>query len=163
MRSVGGGKFKIDYAQLTKALENLNKGGVKKEKPADGKVSIKYKKQKEKTKTKDEDEEKKKALNLREWASNVPVIIVGCTESSRSPSWHLVDFGIAFEHLVLAATNFGLGTCWIGRLEHGTIREVLNIPNEITIVAVTPLGYPAETPKPKVRKMLSELVHYESF
>ena len=108
-------------------------------------------------------DDKKKALRLQEWASEAPVIIVGCTESSVSPSWHLVDFAIAFEHMVLAATNIGLGTCWIGRLEHETIKKVLNIPDNITIVAVTPLGYPAEKPKPKVRKTLSEIVHYERF
>jgi len=108
-------------------------------------------------------DDKKKALRLREWASEAPVIIVGCTDSSVSPSWHLVDFAIAFEHMVLAATNIGLGTCWIGRLEHETVKKVLNIPDNITIVAVTPLGYPAEKPKPKVRKTLSEMVHYERF
>lgn len=109
------------------------------------------------------DDEKKKALRLREWASEAPVIIVGCTEPSISPSWHLVDFAIAFEHIILAATNLGLGTCWIGRLEHETIKKVLNIPDNITIIAVTPLGYPAEKPKPKARKTLSEMVHYERF
>lgn len=109
------------------------------------------------------DLEKRKALELREWAAEAPVIIVGCTDPTISPTWHLVDFAIAFEHIVLAATNLGLGTCWMGRLENETIKKALNISDNIKVVAVTPLGYPAEKPEPKMRKPLSEMVHYEQY
>ena len=109
------------------------------------------------------DGETKKVLELRDWALEAPVIIVGCTDPSLSPRWHLVDFAIAFEHIILAATNLGLGTCWMGRLEAETIEKVLSIPETVKVVAITPLGYPAETPEPKTRKPLSEMVHYERF
>lgn len=109
------------------------------------------------------DVEKKKALGLREWAAEAPVIVVGCTDPSLSPTWHLVDLAIAFEHIILAATNLGLGTCWMGRLEDETIKKSLSIPDPIKVVAVTPLGYPAEVAGPKERKKLSEMVHYEKF
>ena len=109
------------------------------------------------------DAEKKKVLGLREWAVEAPVIVVGCVDPSLSPAWHLVDFAIAFEHIILAATNLGLGTCWMGRLENETIKKALSIPDTSKVVAVTPLGYPAEKPEPKTRKTLSEMVHYESF
>lgn len=109
------------------------------------------------------DVERKNALGLREWAAEAPVIIVGCTDHTTSPTWHLVDFAIAFEHIMLAATNLGLGTCWMGRLDNETIKKALNIPETIKLVAVTPLGYPAEKPDVKARKSLSEIVHYESF
>jgi len=109
------------------------------------------------------DVEKKKALGLNEWAVEAPVIIVGCVDSSLSLRFHLVDFAIAFEHIILAATNLGLGTCWMGRLENETIKKALNIPDTIKVVAVTSLGYPAEKPEPKTRKPLSEIVHYERF
>ena len=76
----------------------------------------------------------------------------------------MVDFAIAFEHIVLAAANFGLGTCWMGKMGiDETIKQVLKIPEHVKVVAVTPLGYPAETPGPKTRKTLSEIVHYEHF
>jgi len=107
--------------------------------------------------------ETKKALGLSEWATDAPVIIVGCVDSALSPRFHLVDFAIAFEHIVLAATNLGLGTCWMGRLEDEPIKKALNIPDTIKLVAVTPLGFPAEKPEPKTRKTLSEIVHYEKF
>jgi nitroreductase len=76
----------------------------------------------------------------------------------------LCDVAIAFEHLVLAAANFGLGTCWIGRLGRDeTIKRVLKIPDHVSVVAVTLLGYPHETPSPKDRKNLTEIVHNEIF
>lgn len=70
-----------------------------------------------------EDDETKKALGLREWATRAPIIIVGCTDPALSPVWHLVDFAIAFEHIILTATDLGLGTCWMGRLEDEMIKK----------------------------------------
>ena len=110
------------------------------------------------------DPETKKKLEISSWAVEAPVVIVGCGDVDVSSRWYMVDFAIAFEHIVLAAANFGLGTCWMGKLGiDGTIKQVLNIPEHIKVVAVTPLGYPAETPGPKARKSMSEIVHYEKF
>jgi nitroreductase len=82
----------------------------------------------------------------------------------RSPPLCYVDLAIGFEHIVLAAANFELGTCWIGRLGRDeTIKAVLSIPDHVTVVAVTPLGYPDETPDPKARKAISEIIHYDTF
>jgi nitroreductase len=43
------------------------------------------------------------------------------------------------------------------------IKAVLSIPDHVKVVAVTPLGYPDETPSPKSRKVLSEIVHHDTF
>ncbi|MEM2905355.1 MAG: nitroreductase family protein [Candidatus Bathyarchaeia archaeon] len=105
------------------------------------------------------DPERKKMLGVSSWAQEAPVVIVGCTEAA-SPT----DIAIAFEHLVLAAANLGLGTCWIGRWgADETIKAALSIPENIRVLAVTPLGYPAESPPPKPRKPLSQVVHREKF
>jgi nitroreductase len=48
------------------------------------------------------------------------------------------------EHLVLAATDKGLGTCWIGGFNEKKVKEILEIPENIRVVALTSLGYPAE-------------------
>ncbi len=110
------------------------------------------------------EEETKRRLGVPSWAAEAPVIIVGCTDPEVSPRWHIVDLSIAFEHIVLAAANFGLGTCWIGCLgADENVKEVLGIPRHMKVVALTPLGYPDEVPGPKVRKSLSEIVHYERF
>lgn len=86
------------------------------------------------------------------WAKSAPVIIVACAEMSlithkigagiKGIEYHLLDIGIAAEHLVLRATELGLGTCWIGWFNEKAVREILNIPRSIRIVALVTLGYP---------------------
>jgi nitroreductase len=110
------------------------------------------------------DPETKKKLAISSWASEAPVVIVGCVDANITSGWYAVDLAIAFEHIVLAAANFGLGTCWMGKMGiDETIKKVLHIPEHVKVIAVTPLGYPDETPGPKARKSLSEIVHYEKF
>jgi len=111
------------------------------------------------------DGETKKKLGIPSWAAEAPIVIVGCADTQvRQEPICFVDVAIALEHIVLAAANFGLGTCWIGRLNADeTIKKVLEIPEQVKVVAVTPLGYPDETPGPKERKALSEIVHYNKY
>jgi nitroreductase len=74
------------------------------------------------------------------------------------------DMGIAFEHIVLAATNLGLGTCWMGQTRRDAeVKEILGIPDELKVIALTPLGEPDETRGPKDRKSLEEIVSWEKF
>jgi nitroreductase len=72
-----------------------------------------------------------------------------------------VDVAIAMDHLILAAANLGLGTCWIAAFDPAALREILHLPDGVEPIALTPLGYPADAPKPKERKPLSDLVRYE--
>lgn len=79
-----------------------------------------------------------------------PVIVVLCAEPDASGTidekeYYMVDSGIAMEHLVLAAVNEGLGTCWIGVFDEDKLREILDIPRKYRIVAMTPLGYSRES------------------
>ena len=68
---------------------------------------------------------------------------------------------IVMDHLILAAADLGLGTCWIAAFDPVAAREVLGLPDDVEPIAFTPLGYPADEPKPKKRKALTELVRYE--
>ena len=72
-----------------------------------------------------------------------------------------VDLAIAMEHLALAAVAEGLGTCWIGAFYQGQVRKVLGIPESAKVVAVMALGYPADSPRPKSRKSVGEIVCYD--
>jgi len=72
-----------------------------------------------------------------------------------------VDVSIAMEHLALAAAAEGLGTCWIGAFYQGQVRKVLGIPDSAKVVAVMTLGYPADSPRSKNRKPVSEIVCYD--
>jgi len=111
------------------------------------------------------DDERKRQLGISEWAAEAPIVIVGCADTKIRPEpTCIIDVSIAFEHIVLAAANFGLGTCWIGRLNaDDAIKKALDIPEHVKVIAVTPLGYPDETPGPKERRSLNEIVHYEKF
>jgi nitroreductase len=54
----------------------------------------------------------------------------------------IMDVGIAFTHLILAARAEGLGTCWIGDFQNTEMKKILGLPEDLDVVAVTPLGYP---------------------
>jgi nitroreductase len=69
-----------------------------------------------------------------------------------------VDATIVMSHIVLAAAEEGLGTCWIAAFDPAAAREVLGIPPEVIPSAFTPLGYAADSPLPKKRRPLAELV-----
>jgi nitroreductase len=77
-------------------------------------------------------------------------------------SWP-IDVTIAFEHLILQAEEEGLGTCWIGAFDEAEVKAVLGVPEEVRVLAMTPLGRPDESPRERGRKSLEEIVSYEKF
>jgi nitroreductase len=101
------------------------------------------------------------------WFVQAPLVICICGIPAQGwvrrdgKNYTEVDVAIAMDHLILAATSLGLGTCWIGAFDPTSAREVLGLPDGVEPIAFTPLGYPADQPKPKKRKALSELVRYE--
>ncbi len=101
------------------------------------------------------------------FAAQPPVVVCACAVPEKcwtrrdGKNYADVDVGIAMDHLILAACAEGLGTCWIGAFDPAAAREVLALPQGVEPVAFTPLGYPADTARPKLRKKLEELVHHE--
>jgi nitroreductase len=111
-----------------------------------------------------ENKEMIKQLAKSEWAAKAPLMIVGLADQEASPSWCSNDLGIAFEHIALAVTNLGLGGCWMGQTgREDLIRKLLDVPNKLSPVAVMPIGVPDESPPPKERKSLSDVVSWEKF
>jgi len=108
-----------------------------------------------------------KRIYPREWFSKAPLVICACAVPSQAWSrmdnknYSEVDVTIAMDHLILAATDLGLGTCWIAAFDPAAAREILGLPPGVEPIAFTPLGYPADSPKEKKRKVLSELVRYD--
>jgi nitroreductase len=88
------------------------------------------------------------------WLKQAPVIVALCSEKSffthnfaagiSGIDYHLIDAGIAGEHFVLAASEQGLGTCWIGWFKEKQVKNILNIPKRIKVVSLISLGYPAK-------------------
>jgi nitroreductase len=84
----------------------------------------------------------------QQFVAKAPVVIACCGKRYRqNHNWigenlFLIDLGIAIEHLVLAARNEGLGSCWIGAFQDQPIKELLHIPADHDLVMLLPLGYP---------------------
>lgn len=88
------------------------------------------------------------------WAASAPVMIVGCAklnllthylgEKVKGIHYHQIDLGIALEHMVLRATEMGLGTCWIGWFKEKKIKKILSIPKDWKIISLLAVGYPQE-------------------
>lgn len=69
-----------------------------------------------------------------------------------------VNVAIAIEHMVLRALDFDLGTCWIRALEEGKVSEIFGWDENIYVVALIPLGYPAEDPPARKRLEIQDLL-----
>jgi nitroreductase len=102
--------------------------------------------------------------------AEAPIVVVACGFPDRCysrmgrymKSWP-VDVAIALEHLILQAWEEGLGTCWIGSFEEDEVKAVLRIPDQVKVLALTPLGYPAHHPPSRGRKSLDEIVSSDRF
>lgn len=105
--------------------------------------------------TKDRREEMNR-LYKGEWFADAPIVICACA----APDYAL-NVGIVMDHLILAATEQGLGTCWIGAFDREAAREILGLPDDVAPVIMTTLGYSRDKPRPKSRKEMDELVRYE--
>ncbi len=103
----------------------------------------------------------------REWFIEGPLIIVVCGEESKAwvrhdkANYGVVDAAIVMDHIILEATNQGLGTCWIGAFNAEAAREILCLPKDVDPIVMTPLGYPNDESRPKVRKPIEDLVRYD--
>ncbi len=82
-----------------------------------------------------------------------PIIVVACAQTDGramrcGEKAYSIDLAIAIDHLTLAATAMGLGTCWIGSFEAPPVREALGIPETVPIVALVALGYADDEGQP---------------
>ncbi len=85
--------------------------------------------------------------------SRAPVLIVACGDTGSRYNVH--DTCIALEHVVLAATAEGLGTCWVVSFDERMVKELLKIPEGFRVVAIVSIGYPAEE-----RDFLGSILHF---
>jgi nitroreductase len=76
---------------------------------------------------------------------------------------YTIDLSIATAYMILKAYEEGLGTCWLGSYDERAVKKVLEVPDEVRVVSITPLGYPDESPAPRPRKPIDEIVSYDKF
>jgi len=112
-------------------------------------------------------EEELRQIYDASWFVQAPIVVCACGIPSQSwtrsdgKGYCDVDATIAMDHLILAAADLGLGTCWIGAFNPDITRQVLGLPDDVKPIAFTPLGYPADQLGHKSRKSLDDLVRYE--
>jgi len=70
---------------------------------------------------------------------------------------------IAIAYMTLEAVNQGLGTCWVGAMSPKEAHKVMNLPNNLFVHDLLPLGYPDEDPKPRPRKDLKQIIFWEKY
>ncbi len=97
-----------------------------------------------------------------------PVVIVACGTESKAimgcgQPTHTVDVSIACAFMILQAYELGLGTCWIGAFSEDGVKRILKIPEHVRVVAMTPVGYPNQSPSQKSRKDIDQIVCLEKY
>ena len=93
---------------------------------------------------------------------NAPYLMVLCAMPEVSgdrggKQYFMTDAAITFEHAHLKAAELGLGMCWVGAFDEAPVKQILGIPEEVRVVALSPLGVPDECPGPRPRKAMGEI------
>lgn len=103
----------------------------------------------------------------QKFVAEAPVVIVVCAQPDQAQARYgergvrlycLQDTAAAVQNILLAATGYGLGACWVGAFNEDAARVALELPPELLPVAMVPVGYAAKTPGPPARKSLDEVV-----
>ena len=88
----------------------------------------------------------------------VTIAVLLDTEAGYDRIKDVQAIGACAQNMLLAAHSLGLGACWIGRVRDEQVERVLGTKEHEELMMLIPIGYPAESPAPKERKPLSELV-----
>ena len=111
------------------------------------------------------------------WIVEAPVVIVVGADTQafskgQNARWdaykfrelfYIQDTAAAIENLMLAATDMGLGTCWVGSFNEGGVSKAVHFPKNVRPVALVPVGYPAKPPKQREIIPLNEIVSWDTF
>jgi len=97
------------------------------------------------------------ACNGQGFVGEAPLIVVGCALPSTSEKGAYVNLSIPIDHLQLIAHEQGLGTCWIGAFQEDDVKTLLGIPEDVRVVHVMTLGFPATPGTERPRKSKDEI------
>jgi nitroreductase len=117
------------------------------------------------------DKEKKhklaEAANNQMFIEKAGAIIIACSVSGEimrcGQAIGPIDVAIALEHICLQATQLGLATCWIGSFYPDKVRPIVGIPQDVAIIELMALGYPADKQKEPKREPIERIVCYEQW
>ncbi len=89
-------------------------------------------------------------------------VIVFCEKNNRH---HLEDGAAATENMIIAASSYGIGTCWVAgynRIYEEDLKEQFKVPRNLKMISIISMGYPGEEPY-KQKKPLKEVLYWETF
>ncbi len=117
------------------------------------------------------DKEKKRQVaestNRPDVFGRAAAIIVACSNSDDIMKCGQpigpIDVAIALDHISLQATELGLGTCWIGSFDPEKVRAILSIPDDIAVIELMTVGYPADGRRDTMREPIENIVCYEKW
>jgi len=104
------------------------------------------------------------------WFKQAPVVLV--VKGNKNEAWVRrsdgynaleTDLTIAMDHMILAATDEGLASCWIAAFDPAKLQKALNLGDDEVVYAITPLGYPGDdlsAKRMKARKPLADIVEW---
>jgi len=105
------------------------------------------------------------AANNQTFLEKAGAIVVACTVSDHvmrcGQAIGPIDVAIAIEHMCLQATELGLATCWIGSFYPDKVKPIVGIPDDVTIIELLAIGYPADSPKEHRREPIEKIVSFE--
>ena len=101
-------------------------------------------------------EAREKLASVCRCTFGAPVILVVCYDRERDWKNKLMpgyasgetDAAIVCTHMMLQAFELGIGSCWVGYFNPKTVAETLGLPENVTVSALLPMGYPAEDAQP---------------
>ena len=114
---------------------------------------------------------RKAALN-QEYVEQAPLLIVVCSNTSRSVGrygirgrefYSIIDGAFASMLILLSAVNEGISTCFVGAFEDNKVSEILELPKDVRPIGIICIEYPAEEPEKLERIGVKALVHYEKY
>jgi nitroreductase len=114
----------------------------------------------------------RKAAVNQEYVQNAPLLIVVCSNISRSVGrygirgrefYSIIDGAFASMIILLSAVNEGIGACFVGAFEDNKVSEILELPKDVRPIGIICIGYPAERPEKLERIDVKALVHYEKY
>ena len=102
------------------------------------------------------EESRKKLASVCHCTFDAPVILVVCYDRTRDwknklqPGYESgeTDAAIVCTHMMLQAFELGIGSCWVGYFNAQVVSDILGLPENITVSALLPMGYPSENAKP---------------
>ena len=120
--------------------------------------------------------QRKKALSeaalSQDFIEEAPVVIVVLADQARSARvygrrgselYSIQDTAAAIQNMLLTAHGLGLGACWVGAFDEGSVAEIVKAPRHAKPVAMIPIGYPSYPSTATPRRNISEVVHDEVY